>query len=126
VADDEEEVARTTAALLQREGYRARAVFDGRAALEAVRKEKPDLLIMDNEMPNLSGMEVIDELAKDPKTADLPVLLVTGGPISLSEKARASGFLCKPFSEDLLLSLVRHLLGEKGGGGGLAPEGGGT
>jgi len=131
VADDEEDLAQATVEMLKKHGYDAWAVFDGEAALEQVREKKPDLLVIDNEMPKLSGMKVIEALGKDPETRALPVLLMTGGPISLSEKKRASGFLCKPFSEKLLVSVVHHLLGEEREerepagdekGGGLAPE----
>mgnify|MGYP006300887419 CR=1 FL=1 len=111
VADDEEEVARAMVGLLQAEGFRARAVFDGRRALEEVKRRPPDLLVLDYEMPELSGIEVIELLQEKEKTAGLPVLLMTGGPITLSEKHQANGFLCKPFSEDVLLDLVHHLLG---------------
>ncbi len=126
VADDEEDAAEAVVTLLRAKGYRSRAVFDGRAALEAARAERPDLLVLDNEMPNLSGMEVLDALRREEETSRLPVLLVTGGPISLSEMARASGFLRKPFSEEDFLEVVRHLLEEKGGGGGLAQGEGGS
>ncbi len=110
VADDEESLAEATVKRLVKHGYEAWAVYDGEAALEEARGARPDLLIIDNEMPKLSGMEVIGKLREDQATRSLPVLLMTGGPISLSEKEQASGFLCKPFSEDLLLSVVRHLL----------------
>ncbi len=131
VADDEKSLAKATVEMLRKHGYRVWAVFDGEAALAEVREKRPDLLVIDNEMPKLSGMKVIEELKKDRSTRSLPVLLMTGGPISLSEKERAAGFLCKPFSEKLLVSVVHHLLGEEREeeeaageemGGGLGPE----
>lgn len=112
VADDEEEVAEAVALVLRARGYQVRVVFDGRQALEEVRREPPQLLILDHEMPHFSGVEVIDLLRGEYGLTRLPILLVTGGPITLTERDKASGFLCKPFSENLLLSVVRHLLQE--------------
>ncbi len=103
-------------------GFRVASAADGRQALEMARRDPPDVLITDQQMPYLSGLELADALR--PKQPDLPVILITGEHTrELERKAHAAGVLeifVKPFDpEDLLQAVQRVLAGRQGG-----PDGG--
>jgi len=67
-------------------------------------------VLLDYEMPEMDGIQVIDHLRADPATKNLPVLLATASQVSLDEMRRASGFLVKPFTSEMLVSFIDHLL----------------
>ncbi len=86
----------------------------GEAALRIARAEKPDLILLDVMMPDLSGVAVCERLKADPETADIPVILVTA---LLDQSSKMTGlelgaddYLCKPVDEVTLLARVRSLL----------------
>lgn len=110
LVDDEEDLARTVEALLQCRGYAVDRVDTGAAALERAEETLPDLILLDYELPEMDGLEVIAELRQRESTRDIPVLLATAGRISLSDIRRADGFLAKPYQEELLYQLVERLL----------------
>lgn len=110
VVDDEEELADAVAQLLQRAGFRTAKVHDGRAALAAARELQPDLLLIDYELPELDGLQVIEALRADPATRELSVLLNSAAQVSLAEIRRADGFLSKPFTDGLLYSMIDRVL----------------
>lgn len=62
---------------LDREGHRVDVAADGQAALEAVRRERPDLILLDIRMPRLSGIAVLEEVRADGGLRDLPVVMLT-------------------------------------------------
>ena len=96
---------------LLRPGYQVTMVTDGQAALESARSRPPDLLISDVMMPRLDGLELVTALRADPRTADVPVLLLSAraGQESAIEglEAGADDYLVKPFSAAELLARVR-------------------
>ncbi len=111
VADDEPDLAAAVGSILRREGFDVDTACDGEEALEKVRRLRPDLVVLDYEMPGLDGVEVIDRMKSDPEVRDIPVVLATASAIGFDEARKASGFLVKPFSGDVLVSLCRHLAG---------------
>lgn len=110
VVDDEEDLADAMESLLRAQGYRVHKAYDGRRGLEAARRLHPDLVLLDYELPELDGLEVIQRLRQDESTRDIPVLLTTASRVTMEEIARAEGFLAKPFSEKLLYEVVGRLL----------------
>lgn len=110
VVDDEEDLATAVEALLQKSGFKTCAVYDGRSALAAARELQPDLVLLDYELPELDGLEVIDELRQDERTRDLPVLLNSAARISMADIQKADGFLAKPFPKGLLDSMLERVL----------------
>jgi PAS domain S-box-containing protein len=92
-------------------GYRVIPVTDGQAALEAARSVPPDLIISDVMMPRLDGLSLVAALRADPRTADVPVLLLSAraGQEAAIEglDAGADDYLVKPFSAAELLARVR-------------------
>jgi CheY-like chemotaxis protein len=110
VVDDEEHLAEAVESLLQCKGYGVEVTHDGRAALDLAKETLPDLILLDYELPEMDGLEVIAALRADPATRHIPVLLATAGRISLEDVKKADGFLAKPFPEELLYQMVQRLL----------------
>ena len=100
VADDTESIRALFQKLLSNEGHHVVAVEDGMAALDAVRRHRPDVVLLDVGMPGVDGIEVCRQLKSDPMTRLTPVVLVTGLS-DLSDRikgieAGADDFLSKP------------------------------
>jgi CheY-like chemotaxis protein len=115
VVDDEEVIADTLVAILNRSGFRAQAVYCGMAAVSQAREVRPDIIISDVVMPDISGIEVAIQVR-----AMLPgckVLLFSGqaGTNDLLADARAAGYefevLAKPIHPSELLAKVQPLSG---------------
>jgi PAS domain S-box-containing protein len=110
LADDNADMREYLQRLL-RPGYLVTTVTDGQAALEAVRSRPPDLVISDVMMPRLDGLGLVAALRADPRTADVPVLLLSAraGQEAAIEglDAGADDYLVKPFSAAELLARVR-------------------
>jgi putative two-component system response regulator len=114
VVDDERGNLNLLCAQLEHEGYAPMSASNGAAALELVRRDAPDIILLDLSMPGMSGIEVARELKADPRTRTIPVVMVT----SMSDRnsrlsALASGveeFLEKPVDRFELAVRVRNLL----------------
>lgn len=112
LVDDETELAVGLSSLLRARGYGAEIAADGLAALQRLGRDPlPDLVLLDYEMPQLDGEEVLRRLRCDPRTANLPVLLATASQIDLSRLRRVSGLLRKPYPRHVLFAMIDRLLG---------------
>ena len=113
IADDDEIVATIVSDALFAAGHAVGWVSDGERALEVVRRRAPDVLILDCNMPNKSGIMVLRELRQSPEFYRLPVLMLTGrGSTSDEEIARYEGandYLTKPFDPIELIDRVEEL-----------------
>jgi len=114
VVDDQEDILQTTALVLTKGGYEAITAADGFEALETARREIPDLILLDVEMPRMDGWETLRLLRLDSATSGIPVAMFTIL-FDLREKVRAlkygaQDYITKPFSMDDLLSRVGRLL----------------
>jgi two-component system cell cycle response regulator DivK len=102
--------------LLSRTTYRLIEAMDGEQGVIAARRELPDLILMDIQLPKISGLDATRELRVDPKTAHIPIIAITSFALSGdSEKAKdagASAYLAKPYSPRELLQLIRQLAPE--------------
>ncbi|GAA4811900.1 SpoIIE family protein phosphatase [Streptomyces ziwulingensis] len=111
VADDNADMREYLTRLLRGAGYEADTVDDGQAALHAVRADAPDLVISDVMMPGLDGLALVAALRADPRTAFVPVLLLSaraGQEASIEGlQAGADDYLVKPFAAAELLARVR-------------------
>ncbi|MEU5253652.1 SpoIIE family protein phosphatase [Streptomyces longwoodensis] len=111
VADDNADMREYLTRLLRGAGYRVDAVQDGRQALDAVRRHAPDLVVSDVMMPGLDGLALVGALRADPRTASVPVLLLSaraGQEASIEGlRAGADDYLVKPFAAAELLARVR-------------------
>ena len=112
IVDDEPGTVRVLASVLEDAGYRVDVASDGRAALEQLDARPVHLVLLDYLMPNLDGCETLRAIRKDPRTASLPVIMMSGMAESMIERRCRSAydlFLRKPFSLDDLLAAVRAM-----------------
>lgn len=111
VADDNADMREYLQRLLTGAGYRVAAVTDGMSALDAVRADPPDLVVSDVMMPGLDGLALVAALRSDPRTASIPVVLLSaraGQEASIEGlQAGADDYLVKPFAAAELLARVR-------------------
>ncbi len=102
--------------LLGRTSYRLIEAPDGEAGVATAREARPDLVIMDIQLPRLSGLDATRQLRADPVTAAIPVIVITSFALAGDEaKARdagASAYLAKPYSPRELLQIIRELAPE--------------
>ena len=77
MVDDEKDITALVAYHLEREGFRVLQAYDGFQALEVIKRERPNLLILDLMLPQMSGLDVCRRLRKEPDTARLPILMLT-------------------------------------------------
>ena len=115
VVDDEKSVAQGLGALLRARGYEVELFHTGETVLARLGEDPPpDLLLLDYELPELDGEEVLDRVRADPRLADLPVLMATASMIELDRLGRVSGLLRKPYPRQILFTMIAKLLRGKG------------
>ncbi len=102
--------------LLRRTSYRLLEAHDGEAGVAAALAERPDLILMDIQLPKISGIEATRRLRADPATADTPIIAITSFALSgddqRAREAGATAYLAKPYSPFALLSKIRELAPE--------------
>lgn len=111
VVEDDTRIQRMLQTVLEAEAYGVETAGDGRAALEAVGRERPALIILDLMLPDIDGWQVMVDLRSRKETADLPVLVLSAVHDVARESLRigANDFLRKPFGLDALLDKVERL-----------------
>lgn len=114
VVDDDKDIARLVAGYLEQAGYRVTAAHDGDAALHAIRRSRPDLLVLDLMLPLRDGHEVTRTVRSDPALASLPILVLTAR-VSDTDKIvglemGADDYVTKPFNPSEVVARVRALL----------------
>jgi two-component system, cell cycle response regulator DivK len=115
VVEDTEDNRQIVRDLLTSAGYEMIEAVDGAEGVEAAAREKPDLILMDIQLPVFDGYEATRRIKANDATRHIPVIAVTSYALSGDEdKARAAGcddYLAKPFSPRQLLAMVRARLG---------------
>jgi CheY-like chemotaxis protein len=100
--------------LLEMKKIRVIEAQDANQALEIIRNRRPDLVLMDLQLPGLDGLEATRALKADPGTADIPVVILSAGSIpeddSRMREAGCAGLILKPFSAEDFMSTVSSLL----------------
>lgn len=118
VVDDSETIRQHVAEALTRVGFEVVEASDGAAGLQRVSQHEFSMIILDVNMPLLNGMEMLERLKQDPKTAGIPVLmLTTEAQRSMIERARRNGakaWLIKPIKVESLVSTVNKVLQQQG------------
>jgi twitching motility two-component system response regulator PilH len=99
---------------LEEEGYSVTAAKDGEEALEILKKEKFDCILLDVIMPKKNGFQVCREIKKDEFTKDIPVILVTSkgqeSDMFWGKKQGADDYIVKPFKMEELISAVKRFV----------------
>jgi two-component system, OmpR family, alkaline phosphatase synthesis response regulator PhoP len=118
VVEDEPENRLLLQVILSTEGYQVTEAEDGRAALDAVQRERPDIILLDVMMPGMNGYAVLEQLRADPATASLPVIMLTalasGGNMQRAVEMGAQGYITKPFEPaDLVQAIEATLRGRQ-------------
>jgi DNA-binding response OmpR family regulator len=119
VAEDDRKQADLICRYLEREGYSVAVVHDGRAAIEAARQRRPDLLVLDVMMPRVDGLDVCRVLRAE---SDVPIIMLTArsteDDMLLGLDLGADDYLTKPYSPRELVARVRTVLRRTRKGGG--------
>lgn len=106
VVDDQAEIRDLLQQIFDSQGYNTRTAVDGEEALTAVRFQRPDLITLDLAMPRINGHEVLRQLARDPRTASIPVIVVSAYPCDLCPTKQVAGVIPKPFEIHELIEAV--------------------
>ena len=116
--EDEPEMIDLIRLILGRRGFDVTGAAGGKAGLLAVRKDLPDLVLLDLMMPDMDGWEVYQQMKADESTRHIPVIVVTARAQSIDKVlglhiAKVDDYIAKPFSPQELLNSVEKVLGQK-------------
>jgi CheY-like chemotaxis protein len=115
VIDDDDFQQRVVASILSSEGYRTVSATSARMALELLESHRPSLILLDVEMPEINGIELLRLLKSEPRTATTPVVMLTGKGqkevVVDASRGGAADFVVKPFQRETLLGKIARVLG---------------
>lgn len=115
VCDDEPEIVKLVAKLMELRGHRVTVTHDGQAALDVIARDRPDLVILDLQIPKVDGFEVCRRLKSAEATRALPIVMMTAAFPTLDDADRglnlgADEYVVKPFLREVLVHNVERLL----------------
>jgi two-component system alkaline phosphatase synthesis response regulator PhoP len=117
VVEDEEDILELIRYNLSREGYQVLCATSGEEALKITRSEALDLIVLDLMLPGIDGLEVAKTLQNDPKTRDIPIIMLTAkgeeADIVTGLELGADDYITKPFSPRILIARIRAVLRRK-------------
>lgn len=113
IAEDEPHIVESLSFVLSRSGYAVSSVLDGEAAMQRLRADPPDLVILDVMLPRLNGFEVLKQIKSDPSLRSVRVIVLTAKGQAhdrrMAEEIGVDGFMTKPFSNREIVDEVRRL-----------------
>lgn len=114
IVEDEESLLKLETILLTVKGFEVIGVFSGQMAIEKIGVEEFDLVLLDIMLPDIDGFEVCRQLRKDPRTASVPIIMLTGKKSQDDhDKGAACGadaYLVKPFKSAMIIEEINRLL----------------
>jgi CheY-like chemotaxis protein len=114
LAEDDPDIQLVARLALKRAGFIVRVVGNGQEALDAIRQQPPDVILLDWMMPELDGPETCRQLKSDPGTAGIPVIFLTAksqeGEIQRGLSLGAAGYVTKPFDALALGQQVKEIV----------------
>lgn len=120
VIEDEDNIAIALDYLISREGYGRDRMATGAGAVERIRETRPDLVLLDVMLPEISGYEICQQVRMEPELADVKILMMTARGSAMERRKGlamgADGFISKPFELKELRAEVRRLLQTEGQG----------
>ena len=116
--EDEPEMIDLVTLILSRKGFQVVGAMGGREGLQAILREKPDLVLLDLMMPDMDGWEVYQNMKADDTTKSIPVIVVTAKAQSIDKVlgphiAKVDDYITKPFGPQELLESVEKVLGRQ-------------
>jgi DNA-binding response OmpR family regulator len=119
VVEDEEDFRALLSGVLDKEGYSVVTASNGEDGIAAFQKEKPDLVILDVQLPDMEGFEICRKIRAEGPNPEVPVLFCTirsaVAPVAEGLKAGATDYIIKPFATKDLLARIETALGRGGG-----------
>lgn len=115
IVEDEEAVRELEKFILEQYGYEVTEARDGLEGLAKAEFRKPDLILLDLMMPDVSGGRMFEEMRKHPATAGIPIVVVTGKPDAhemFDDEIGAENVVMKPFEADALIDRIKNHIGE--------------
>ena len=114
IVEDEPDIVELLVYNLHQAGFKAEAVFNGADALERVKIEQPDLVLLDLLLPEVDGLEVCRTLKRDPETASIPIIMLTAKGEAIDRivglELGADDYITKPFSPREVMLRIRAVL----------------
>ena len=114
VVDDEQDIVSVISKVLTKCGYDTITAADGLEGIAKAQSELPDLILLDNLMPNMNGLAALEGLKALEETKDIPVIMVTvladEDNVNNAIKNGAIGYVIKPFERDVLLEKINTIL----------------
>lgn len=115
IVEDEESLLKLESILLSSKGYTVTGVMDGKAALEALAADRPDLVLLDIMLPLLDGFEVCRRIKENPETRGIPVVILTAkksrDDMEHGKRVGADAYITKPFKSATVIEIIQGLLG---------------
>ena len=117
IVDDEQDIMLVLKGIIENEGYEVITAYSGKRALERVKQEKPDLIVLDIMMPGLDGLTVCEEIKNDPDTRNTKIIVLsardTGSTLQEALERKADWFIGKPCDGKSLVARIAILLAAK-------------
>ena len=119
VVDDEPDIVRVVVRIMEARGHTVATAHDGVEALAQVRASRPDVIILDVNLPGMNGFEVCNRLRADESTRTIPIVMMTAAYVSIDDARRghttgADEYVVKPFLREVLIHNVERLLARAG------------
>jgi len=114
IVEDEESLLKLESILLTSKGYEVRGVANGKAALDAIAEEAPDLVLLDIMLPEIDGFEVCRRIKENPETSTIPVIMLTAKKsredMARGESVGADWYITKPFKSAMVIETIQRFL----------------
>jgi len=114
VIDDEPEVIKILQIRLERDKFQVITANNGKTALQKIKLEIPDLIILDIMMPGMDGYQVCEKIKSDPSTGDIPIIMLTaknmGEDLEMALEKKADWYVIKPYEYKYLLKKINQLI----------------
>jgi len=118
IVDDEPDLLEVVKLILESDNYQVVTAGSGQEALDKIEKEMPDLVLLDIIMPKMDGWEVFSRIKSNPKTHEIPVIMLTAKDQRIDKLiglhvVRVDDYITKPFGRSELLERIKRVLQEK-------------
>ena len=115
VVEDDDLMQKVLREILAIDGYEFFLCADGRSALKSIPEEKPDLVMLDMNLPDMTGLDICRTIKADAKTKHIPVIILTGESREIATRVEglelgADDYLFKPINAKVLLSRINSIL----------------